>query len=215
MIPVIISPTRSWYSSNIMSRSASRNRWRITCLAVCAAMRAEVGRGSRRALKSGLRTRPGCSGSISGSSGSRSSPVSGSMGAGSSSIASATSFSSSSGGRISSNTRKSAVPRSMSTRAYTGRRRVSSCMPRAARPRAPASASPRRCPFRAPGFELLRLSPYSLVAPPKFQIFRGGRRKADAPAGESRRLWIFIICAWSPMAVGIRGSSGESARGGS
>ena len=39
MIPVIISPTRSWYSSNIMSRSASRIRCRITCLAVWAAIR--------------------------------------------------------------------------------------------------------------------------------------------------------------------------------
>ena len=38
-MPVISSPTRSRYSSNIMSRSASRIRWRITCLAVCAAMR--------------------------------------------------------------------------------------------------------------------------------------------------------------------------------
>ena len=38
-MPVISSPTRSWYSSNIMSRSASRMRWRITCLAVWAAMR--------------------------------------------------------------------------------------------------------------------------------------------------------------------------------
>ena len=34
-----MSPTRSWYSSNIISRSASRMRWRMTCLAVCAAMR--------------------------------------------------------------------------------------------------------------------------------------------------------------------------------
>ena len=49
MIPVIISPTRSWYSSNIMSRSASRIRWRITCLAVCAAIRPKsVGVTSRR-----------------------------------------------------------------------------------------------------------------------------------------------------------------------
>ena len=39
MIPVISSPTRSWYSSNIMSRSASRIRCRITCLAVWAAIR--------------------------------------------------------------------------------------------------------------------------------------------------------------------------------
>src|ERR671929_206823 len=38
-MPVISSPTRSRYSSNIMSRSASRMRWRITCFAVCAAMR--------------------------------------------------------------------------------------------------------------------------------------------------------------------------------
>ena len=39
MIPVISSPTRSWYSSNIIIRSASRIRCRITCLAVCAAIR--------------------------------------------------------------------------------------------------------------------------------------------------------------------------------
>ena len=41
-MPVISSPTRSWYSSNIMSRSASRIRWRITCLAVWAAMRPKL-----------------------------------------------------------------------------------------------------------------------------------------------------------------------------
>ena len=39
MIPVISSPTRSWYSSNIIIRSASRIRCRITCLAVWAAIR--------------------------------------------------------------------------------------------------------------------------------------------------------------------------------
>ena len=39
MIPVISSPTRSWYSSYIICRSASRIRCRITCLAVWAAIR--------------------------------------------------------------------------------------------------------------------------------------------------------------------------------
>ena len=115
-MPVIISPTRSWYSSNIMSRSASRIRWRITCLAVCAAIRPKsVGVTSRLEIWSSYSA--SLSRSISGSSGSRISPVSGSI-VRSSSIASSTSFSSSSGGRISSNTRKSAVLRSMSTRAY-------------------------------------------------------------------------------------------------
>src|SRR6476659_8372855 len=38
-MPVTTSPTRSMYSSYIISRSASRIRWRITCFAVCAAMR--------------------------------------------------------------------------------------------------------------------------------------------------------------------------------
>ena len=37
--PVTMSPTRSLYSSNMISRSASRMRCRITCFAVCAAMR--------------------------------------------------------------------------------------------------------------------------------------------------------------------------------
>ena len=116
MMPVISSPTRSWYSSNIMSRSASRIRWRITCLAVWAAIRPKsVGVTSRLEIWSSYSA--SLSGPISGSSGSRISPVSGSI-VRSSSIASATSFSSSSGGRISSNTRKSAVERSMSTRAY-------------------------------------------------------------------------------------------------
>src|ERR1700750_1627520 len=41
-MPVISSPTRSRYSSYIISRSASRIRWRITCLAVCAAMRPKL-----------------------------------------------------------------------------------------------------------------------------------------------------------------------------
>src|SRR5438876_6016312 len=38
-MPVTTSPTRSTYSSYIISRSASRIRWRMTCFAVCAAMR--------------------------------------------------------------------------------------------------------------------------------------------------------------------------------
>ena len=33
------SPTRWLYSANTFSRSASRTFWKITCLAVCAAMR--------------------------------------------------------------------------------------------------------------------------------------------------------------------------------
>ena len=41
-MPVTTSPTRSWYSSNIISRSASRMRCRMTCLAVCAAMRPKL-----------------------------------------------------------------------------------------------------------------------------------------------------------------------------
>ncbi len=38
-MPVISSPTRSRNSSSTSSRSASRTRWRMTCLAVIAAMR--------------------------------------------------------------------------------------------------------------------------------------------------------------------------------
>jgi hypothetical protein len=38
-IPVMISPLRSLYSLKISSRSASRTRWMITCLAAWAAMR--------------------------------------------------------------------------------------------------------------------------------------------------------------------------------
>ena len=38
-MPVTTSVTRSTYSSYIISRSASRMRWRMTCFAVCAAMR--------------------------------------------------------------------------------------------------------------------------------------------------------------------------------
>src|SRR5215212_3693660 len=85
-MPVISSPTRSWYSSNIMSRSASRIRWRITCLAVCAAMRTK---------SAGVTSR---------------SPICAEY--------SASNCSSSSGGTSSSNTLKSALSRSMSTRAY-------------------------------------------------------------------------------------------------
>src|SRR5215204_5184356 len=115
-MPVISSPTRSWYSSNIMSRSASRIRWRITCLAVWAAMRPKsAGVTSRSPICSEYSARS--SWSISGSSGSRISPVSGST-VGSSTSTSASSRSSSSGGSSSSNTLKSALSRSMSTRAY-------------------------------------------------------------------------------------------------
>ena len=38
-MPVMISPLRSLYSLKTLSRSASRTRWMMTCLAVCAAMR--------------------------------------------------------------------------------------------------------------------------------------------------------------------------------
>ena len=79
-MPVISSPTRSWYSSNIMSRSASRMRWRITCLAVCAAMRPKSSGVTSRSSIWSLYS-ASISGSSSGSSGSRSSPVSGSTSA--------------------------------------------------------------------------------------------------------------------------------------
>ncbi len=39
MMPVTMSPSRPAYSSYFMSRSASRMRWVMTCLAVWAAMR--------------------------------------------------------------------------------------------------------------------------------------------------------------------------------
>ena len=42
MMPLTTSPTRSTYSSYIISRSASRMRCRMTCLAVCAAMRPKL-----------------------------------------------------------------------------------------------------------------------------------------------------------------------------
>src|SRR3954447_2553422 len=115
-MPVISSPTRSRYSSYIMSRSASRIRWRITCLAVCAAMRPKSsGVTSRSSIWSLY-----CwnlTGSISGSSGSRISPVSGSMVV-CSSIVSTIRCASRRSGMMSSVTRKSAVSGSMSTRAY-------------------------------------------------------------------------------------------------
>ena len=38
-MPVTTSPTRWSNSANTFSRSASRTFWKITCLAVCAAMR--------------------------------------------------------------------------------------------------------------------------------------------------------------------------------
>ena len=78
MIPVTSSPTRSLYSSNIMPRSASRIRWRITCLAVWAAIRPKSSGVTSRVLiwsMKGSRR----SGSSSSSSGSRRSPVSGSI----------------------------------------------------------------------------------------------------------------------------------------
>ena len=67
-MPVISSPTRSRYSSNIMSRSASRIRCRITCLAVWAAMRPKSsGVTSRSSIWS--RYSSNFAGSISGSCG--------------------------------------------------------------------------------------------------------------------------------------------------
>src|SRR6202022_1244474 len=115
-MPVISSPPRSRYSSYIMSRSASRIRCRITCLAVCAAMRPKSsGVTSRSSIWS--RYSANFFGSISGSSGSRISPVSGSIIV-SSSIVSTIRWASSRSGMISSMTLKSAVSRSISTRAY-------------------------------------------------------------------------------------------------
>ena len=54
-MPVTTSPTRSMYSSYIISRSASRMRCRITCFAVCAAMRPKFSgvTSSRRIRSSG------------------------------------------------------------------------------------------------------------------------------------------------------------------
>jgi hypothetical protein len=44
-MPFTTSPTRPEYSANTLSRSASRTFWKITCFAVCAAIRPEhVGR---------------------------------------------------------------------------------------------------------------------------------------------------------------------------
>src|SRR5664279_2179859 len=115
-MPVISSPTRSRYSSYIMSRSASRMRCRMTCLAVCAAIRPKSsGVTSRSSIWS--RYSANFAGSISGSSGSRISPVSGSTVV-SSSIVSTIRCASRRSGMISSITRKSAVSRSISTRAY-------------------------------------------------------------------------------------------------
>src|SRR5918992_161136 len=120
MIPVISSPTRSRYSSNIMSRSASRIRWRITCLAVCAAIRPKsCGVTSRVSIWSSNSARR--AGSMSGASGMTISPVSGSTRRSSSvaaSSASSSSCSSRSGGSSSSSTRKSPESRSIRTRAY-------------------------------------------------------------------------------------------------
>src|SRR6185312_5609954 len=115
-MPVISSPTRSRYSSYIMSRSASRMRCRMTCLAVCAAIRPKSsGVTSRSSIWS--RYSANFFGSISGSSGSRISPVSGSIVV-SSSIVSTIRCASRRSGIFSSMTRKSAVSRSISTRAY-------------------------------------------------------------------------------------------------
>ena len=54
-MPVTTSPTRSMYSSYIISRSASRIRCRMTCLAVCAAMRPKLLRRHVLALDHVLR----------------------------------------------------------------------------------------------------------------------------------------------------------------
>src|SRR5689334_20346892 len=116
-MPVISSPTRSRYSSYIISRSASRIRWRITCLAVCAAMRPKLSgvTSSRFICSSGTSVQ-----SISSSSSVSSvwffSPVSSSMRSSSSSArsrASSGSRTSRSGGSSIANTRKS--PRSSSS----------------------------------------------------------------------------------------------------
>ena len=113
-MPVISSPTRSRYSSNIMSRSASRIRWRITCLAVCAAIRPKsCGVTSSVSIWSSYSL--SFSRSISGSGGSRISPVSGSTVGCWSGVASTSSCSSSSGGIFSSQTLKSPLSRSIST----------------------------------------------------------------------------------------------------
>jgi hypothetical protein len=47
-MPLTTSPMRWLYSPNTFSRSASRTFWKMTCLAVCAAMRprSSVGRGN-------------------------------------------------------------------------------------------------------------------------------------------------------------------------
>ena len=39
IVPLTTSPIRSLYSPKMFSRSASRTFWKMTCLAVCAAMR--------------------------------------------------------------------------------------------------------------------------------------------------------------------------------
>ena len=107
---MISSPTRSRYSSYICSRSASRMRWRITCLAVWAAMRPKsCGVTSRVSIWSA--NSASRAGSISGASGTTISPVSGSTRRPSSSAAcssaSSRSWSSRSAGSSSSSTRKS------------------------------------------------------------------------------------------------------------
>ena len=50
--PLMISPTRSLYSSNCLRRSTSRTRCTITCLAVCAAMRPKSIGGSGSTMNS-------------------------------------------------------------------------------------------------------------------------------------------------------------------
>src|ERR1700722_12957073 len=116
-MPVISSPTRSRYSSNIMSRSASRMRCRITCLAVCAAIRPKSC-GVTSSVSIWSSSSFSFSRSISGSGASRISPVSGSTVGSASTVASTSSCSSSSGGIFSSQTMKSPESRSISTFAY-------------------------------------------------------------------------------------------------
>src|SRR3954447_9283856 len=115
-MPVISSPTRSRYSSNIMSRSASRIRWRITCLAVCAAMRPKSC-GVTSCVSIWSSNSASFSQSRSGSGAGRRSPVSGATW-GSSASGQMSTSSSTSGGSSSSHTVKSPDSRSISTRAY-------------------------------------------------------------------------------------------------
>ena len=112
-MPVTTSPTRSMYSSYIISRSASRIRCRITCFAVCAAMRPKLsGVTSSRLIRSSGTCDQSTSRSSSESSVWFFSPVSSSMRSSSSSAcsrASSSRRSSRSSGSSIAKTRKSPV----------------------------------------------------------------------------------------------------------